>query len=404
MEKKEIHKKFILFTSNNFPKGGPGATYINLFCKGVTENNEKISVYLFKGYTFKNDKVKRQRKNKTEYGVNYTNLGFANRPENKILKIVEDIFSFLHVTVLMLTLFRKRKKIIIFLYSDNFISNLPISLISRLYGISLVTFVPEFYDREESKKLGIINFVVWNLYFLNYNYLNKYSNKLIVFSSFLKNAYLEKGYKEKNIIIQPNLTDLNNSYLPDQPIQYTIGYAGTPSRKDGIFDLISALKILKDRGSILKTIIIGDSIGKESYLPELIEYSKSLGVFEQILFKGLIPQSQVKNYLNCCKILAITRPDNNQTRAGFPTKLGEYMGCKRIVLATRFGDIEKYFTNKVDIVLAEPGNPDSIAENIMWILKNDEEGIRIAQKGSEKANEVLDYKKGVKKILTSLMV
>jgi glycosyltransferase involved in cell wall biosynthesis len=78
------------------------------------------------------------------------------------------------------------------------------------------------------------------------------------------------------------------------------------------------------------------------------------------------------------------------------------MACKKVVLATKFGDIENYFNDKSEIVLAEPSNPSSIAENILWILNNSEKSITIAKNGFEKANMVLDYNIGVKRIMNFL--
>lgn len=402
MGRNKINHDYILYTSGNFPSGGPGATYLNLFCKGIKENGGCISVYLCKGHTYKNYKIKKNRRSQTEYGVKYTNLGFANRSSYTIFKILEDILSIFKTTSLMVALILRRKTATILVYSDAFFSNIPLYLISKLSGTKIVSFVPEFYDKNESKKMGVLKLLQWNLFFLNYNFLNKLSDKLIVFSTFLKNEYIDKGYDGKDIIVQPNLTDLNTWYIPNQTLQFTIGYAGSPSKKDGIFDLISSIKLLKDRGININAIIIGDSTGKDSYLPELKDYCKKLDISDQIIFKGLLPQEQVKKYLNCCQILAITRPNTKQTQAGFPTKLGEYMGCKKVVLATRFGDIEKYFTDKTDIVLAEPGNPSSIAESIQWILNNKEKAKQIGEQGFETANQVLDYKKGVRKIIERL--
>ncbi len=402
MEWDTVNKKFILFTSNNFPIGGPGATYINLFCKGVKENAGEIDVYLFKGHIYKDYRNNKGRKNITDYGVKYTYLGFANRSKNKILKIVEDSFSILRTFGLMFKFLLKRKRIIIFVYSNGLPFNVPVYLISKLFRIKIISFVPEFIENEEVKKLNVFQRLMSYSFLINYNFINKLSDKLIVFSAFLKNEYIKKGYDKKNVIIQPNLTELSKWYIPDKEIQFTIGYAGTPSKKDGIIDLLSAVKLLKEKGKIISVLIVGDSIDKESLIPYFQQKCEDFNITCQITFTGLVPQKQVKDYLNSCQILAITRPNTKQTKAGFPTKLGEYMACKKVVLATKFGDIERYFTDKKEIVLAEPGDPFSIAENILWILNNSEKSKIIAKNGFDKANEVLNYQTGVKKIMNFL--
>jgi glycosyltransferase involved in cell wall biosynthesis len=261
--------------------------------------------------------------------------------------------------------------------------------------------VPEYLENEELKSLNLIQRLVSYSFLINYNILNKVSNKLIVFSNFLKTEYINKGFDSKNIIVQPNLTDLSGWYSP-QKVEYLIGYAGTPSIKDGIIDLLYAVKLLKEKECFIKTLIVGDSTSSASLIPYFKKKCEEFDIIQQVTFTGLVSHEKIKEYLNRCQILAVTRPDTKQTRAGFPTKLGEYMACKKVVLATKFGDIENYFNDKSEIVLAEPSNPSSIAENILWILNNSEKSITIAKNGFEKANMVLDYNIGVKRIMNFL--
>lgn len=401
MERDKMTKEFILFTSNNFPTGGPGATYVHLFCKGVRENAGKISVYLFKGHTYKKYKNHNGRKSHTEDGIKYTYLGVSNRSENKILKIFEDTLSILRTFGLMSKLIFKRKKITIFVYSNGLLFNAPVYFFSKLFYIKIISFVPEYLENEELKSLNFIQKLTSYSFLVNYNFLNTLSDKLIVFSNFLRIEYINKGYDGRNIVVQPNLTDLSGWCDPQQ-VEYTIGYAGTPSIKDGIIDLLYAIKILKTEGFIINALIIGDSTNNNSLIPHFQKKCEEFGILQQITFTGLVPQEKVKRYLNRCQILSVTRPDTKQTKAGFPTKLGEYMACKKVVLATRFGDIENYFTDKLEIVLAEPGNPSSIAKNILWILNNLEKSTIIANNGFKKANELLNYNTGVKRIMNFL--
>ncbi len=402
MERNTITKELILFTSNNFPTGGPGATYVNLFCKGIKDNEGNIKVYLFKGHVYKGDEKIKSRSNVTDYGVKYTSLGFANRPENKILKITEDFLSIIRTFALMLTFFFKRKKIAILVYSNGLPFNIPIYFFSKLFRIKLISFVPEFLESNDVINLNNFQKIMHYSFLMNYNYLNKLSDKLIVFSTFLENEYIKKGYKKENIIIQPNLTEIEDWFVPGKKVEYTIGYAGTPSKKDGIIDLLDAVKILKDKNIIVSVLVVGDSINKESLIPYFQKKCEDSAINGQVTFTGLVSQEHVKDYLNSCQILAITRPNTTQTRAGFPTKLGEYMACKKVVLATKFGDVEKYFTNRKDIILAECDNPISIAENISWILSNSQNVGTIAENGFKKANEILNYRIGVKKIIGAL--
>ena len=72
MESLKINQKYVLITSSNFPAGGAGANYLNLFCKGLIINGFFIRVFLLKGFAFGSFANKSSRKNITEYGKQYT--------------------------------------------------------------------------------------------------------------------------------------------------------------------------------------------------------------------------------------------------------------------------------------------------------------------------------------------
>ena len=162
------------------------------------------------------------------------------------------------------------------------------------------------------------------------------------------------GYNGNNIIVQPNLTDFDYWRPINAEIKYTLGYSGAPYLKDGLFDLFKAISILQ---------------------------KEDLNVNLNVIFTGLVETPKVKQYLSECQILAIIRPYTIQTQAGFPTKLGEYFATKRPVLATNFGDMEAYFTDGVDIIIAECENPESIALKIKWMLQNNRELASITERG-----------------------
>jgi glycosyltransferase involved in cell wall biosynthesis len=239
----------------------------------------------------------------------------------------------------------------------------------------------------------------WYGFLYNFKHLNRKSDKLIVFSFYLKDQYLEEGFPEDRIIIQPNLTDFEYWETQNTPINYTIGYCGAPYLKDGLLDLFKAINLLQKQDLHVSLLVVGDSTFGKSLLPDLKLICNNLGISEKVTFTGLVELSLVKRYLSECQILAITRPSTLQTKAGFPTKLGEYFAVKRQVLATNFGDIERYFQDGEDIVIAEAGNPESIADRIKFMLLNREDSELISERGYLKAKKLLDYQESIKRLI-----
>ena len=207
------------------------------------------------------------------------------------------------------------------------------------------------------------------------------------------------NYPEGRILVQPNLTDFDFWKSVDNDIIYTIGYSGTPYKKDGIEDLLTAISILRKRGVKINAVIVGDVVNEKSIIPSLISFCRNLGIEDDVKFTGLVSQEEVRRLLNKCMILALTRPNIVQTIAGFPTKIGEYFACGKIILSTKVGDAGSYFNDRNEIIFADAGNPVSIAENLEWILNHKQEVRGIAENGYRRADDLLNYKKIVPSIM-----
>lgn len=401
MERDKIMKKYVLITSMNFPSGGAGATYLNLFCRGLKLNGCSISVLLLKGFAFGNYTYDGPRKNVTVDGIPFTYLGFKQRPGNQFLKLFDELLSFSRLIVFLFSLINKRKSINLLVFNAEIQYNIPIHLIAKIFRIKTSKFVAEFIDKSEFEGSFLRRIKRYG-YIFNFKYLNKLADKLIVFSFYLKNVYIKMGYNENNIIVQPNLTDFRYWKPGKTEIKYNLGYSGAPYLKDGLYDLFKAISLLNNKNIDVTLLVIGDATFGKSLIPALKIECERLGISGKVTFTGLVESSLVKKYLSECKILAITRPSTIQTRAGFPTKLGEYYATKRPVLATNFGDMEKYFTDGQDILMAECGNPESIALKILWMLQNNEESELISRRGYDKAKQLFEYKNSVKRIIESL--
>jgi len=386
-----LQQKNILITTSNFPKGSASANYLNLFCRGFAENRLNIEVYLLKGYFLKGRKTNDAKKNITDYGVRYTYLSFVNRSSKKVIKIIGDLYGVFSLSFLLLALFSSRKRTRIYIYNNEIHFSLLINLFCKLLGIRIVTFVPEYYDYSEFSG-NIFQKIKWYGFLFNFHYINRLSDKLIVFSSYIRDKYLEKKYSAANVMIQPNLTDFDFWQCKEEVPVFTIGYSGTLYKKDGIEYLLTAIGLLKKKNIQVTLLIVGDVVNETSVIPSLKEYCKKTGIEELVTFTGHVPTEEVRLWLNKCTILAITRPSIIQTIAGFPTKLGEYFACKKIVLSAKIGDIGEYFKDRNEIVFAEPENPESISDNIVWILNNRAYTKEIASNGYNRAVELFNYK------------
>jgi len=204
VDKSKSERDYILITSQNFPEGGAGATYLNLFCRGLHLNGYYVHVLLLKGFAFGEFVYKGPRKNITGYGVPFTYLGFTERPRNQFLKLADEFMSLVRLTFFLFLQWRKRKKITLLVFNSEIQSNIIIYSIANLLRIRLVKFVAEFIDKSQFRGT-IFRQIKWYGFRLNFKYLNKKSDKLIVFSFFLKDEFIRMGFDHRKIIVQPNM-------------------------------------------------------------------------------------------------------------------------------------------------------------------------------------------------------
>ena len=246
---------YILITSTNFPEGGAGANYLNLFCRGLKANGTLISVYLLKGHAFGDTRYDGPRSNISPEGIPYTYLGFKQRPENLLLKLADQFISFARLLYLLTSLIIQRKQVTILVYNGDIFFNTPIHLAGRIGKIKIVKFAAEIIDQSQYRQ-SILGRISRAAYMFNFKYLNRIADKMIVFSYYLKDEFVQLGIGERKILVQPNLTDFEFWQSESISTKYTLGYSGAPYMKDGLNDLLTAIKILRDRGVIV-TLLVG---------------------------------------------------------------------------------------------------------------------------------------------------
>lgn len=162
--------------------------------------------------------------------------------------------------------------------------------------------------------------------------------------------FFEKYYANmvKNIVYIPGTIDLSQDkwnqlpqYVPTNKLK--VGYAGHPGRhfeKERLDWLINAIVELNDEGTDCELHIAGvdmqfleDRIGK-------------LHNKEKIICYGKVSHLQCLQMLAMCDFSAIVRENKRVTKAGFPTKFSESLGCGTPVITTATSNLSEYIHDK----------------------------------------------------------
>ena len=147
----------------------------------------------------------------------------------------------------------------------------------------------------------------------------------------------------------------------------------------------------------IKFYIIGPT--KQVYKDEKdnVQLVHELGLDDRVVFTGMKPASEVPQLLVNAKALFLTRPDTLQNRAGFSTKLGEYLASGTPVVAAGVGDIPLYLKDHENAFVFEPGDFYAVEDAMEYIIENPEESNQIGMAGRMTAerhfNSTIESKK-----------
>ena len=101
-------------------------------------------------------------------------------------------------------------------------------------------------------------------------------------------------------------------------------------------------------------------------------------------------------------VLALARPDSQQARNGFPTKLGEYLLSGNPVVVTKTGDIPLFLEDRVSAYLVEPDDIEGFARKLTMALKDKDAAMRIGRAGYEVAMKNFNYQIEADKIVSRI--
>lgn len=225
-------------------------------------------------------------------------------------------------------------------------------------------------------------------------------NGMIVISQGLKQYYIEKGCHSDRVHVMNMIVDtIRFNGLLKQPSEPYIAYCGTASNnKDGVDQLIKAFALVVKKHHEYKLYIIGSTPSKKQRFGNF-ELVKELGIEKNVVFTGAISATQMPQMLKNASVLALDRPDNQQAKYGFPTKLGEYLLTGNPVVVTKVGDIPLFLKDGVSALLAAPNDAHDFADNLCWVIENPDKAKVIGENGKRVAERSFNYLTETKKLV-----
>ena len=230
----------------------------------------------------------------------------------------------------------------------------------------------------------------------------KKAEGMFVISTCLRDFFVENGVLPEKITIVNTIVDTTRfDGLTNQSVSVPyFAYCGNGNnRKDKVDELIRVFSRVAARHDDIQFLIIGPT--KQVFKDEQdnVQLVYDLGLENRVIFTGMKTAAEVPQLLVNSVALFLTRPDTLQNRAGFSTKLGEYLASGSPVVAAGVGDIPLYLKDKKNAFVYNPGNFKAVEDAMEYILANPEEAKSIGEAGKQTANKYFNYLIETKKMI-----
>ncbi|MEE2779234.1 MAG: glycosyltransferase [Myxococcota bacterium] len=168
------------------------------------------------------------------------------------------------------------------------------------------------------------------------------------------------------------------------PEEFVVGYTGSFQAWHGLDVLVEAARHLGDRP--VRFLLVGDGRRRE----EIEGRIQDAGLTDRFIFTGRVSYEAVPGLLSASDVcVAPFDPALHplSRRRGFaldPLKVFEYLAMGKPTITIRAGNIEALFTGGEHLSLVTPGDPQELADAIVWTMDHPEEAAAAAELGRER--------------------
>ncbi len=212
------------------------------------------------------------------------------------------------------------------------------------------------------------------------NYVINKADHVAVICQGLKNDLIQRGFAEDKITISPNGVDMGVFGKPkprDKLLHEklnlqgkdVLGFIGSFYDYEGLDDLITAMPLLRDKGSDTALILVGGGPMEE----QLRAQASASRAAEHIHFLGRVPHEEVEKYYSLIDILAYPRKNMRLTDLVTPLKPLEAMAQSKLVVASNVGGHKELIEDGITGSLFAADDPQAIANACFKLLSNKNE-------------------------------
>ena len=340
-------RQVLIVTYNKYPEGDAGAIRDHAFAKIYQALGYEVVVLCMGQST--------DFKIKTYEDVSYISLRNNN---NTILSKIDNYVYF-------------KKRVRAFLnerYSIIHLTDIPLSALrfvkkyARKNNVKLVYDCVEWYSPEQFKlKYMSFTYILKNLY--NAKLIDK-NFYVISISTFLENHFTSRGIKTIRIPVIMNIKNIQSEKKDRQNIKYFL-YAGSPGKKDYLFEIIRGFSLLSKKIlNNIKIIILG--VDEKQLISSCgIEQNEVSYLGDSLKCLGRVSRQEVLDKLKEADFTVLLRSENQRySKAGFPTKVVESLASATPIITNITSDLGLYLKDEVNSIIVKDCSAKSFADAI----------------------------------------
>jgi glycosyltransferase involved in cell wall biosynthesis len=236
---------------------------------------------------------------------------------------------------------------------------------------------------------------------------------VVVVSEILKEQLVATGgIPAERVLVAPNGVDVDRleRYRERSPAQWradrglaeapTVGFVGSFGVWHGVRLLPAMAARVAEHVPAARWLLIGDGDLHAEVRAEI----ESCGLGDRVLMPGIVPHGETLAMLAGCDVCVSPHvPNADGSRFfGSPTKLFEYMGLARPIVASDLEQLGEVIVDGESGLLCPPGDPDAAAAAVVRLLADADLRARLSAGALDRATSAYSWRAHTARILRAL--